>query len=472
MTGTRAAAESLRMFRHVNAMAAAAGWARALCWAQWAPPSRPGGAWLTLGIGPGLAPREWPRQLRLHPRGESLPVRCVAAAQDGCAHAWLRLRNAEHDFGRGTVGGFLRTPDARAPLLALTAGHVLAGSGLAQVLDPVDFSVDGATLGSGRLHGWTPRFGGDGEDTALDVGAVRLDGDAARRLLAQAPLPLGTAGVQEGQPVRLLTRGRGPVAGRAKGLLTAFMRVGDDDALRYQLVQGLCFDLDGGSQPGDSGAALWDSRDRQVALHAGAAPEGSAGNAIATPIARVLNWFGGELVTRSGAAATPPPAAALRVSTLPPAGAVPPPAGQPLAPESARAIEVLARTLWGEARGEREAGMEAVAHVVFNRRDARRWWGASVEAVCQKPFQFSCWNEGTASRRSVLGVTRSDAGFVAALGIAQRLAALSEGERARADTTGGATHYHVAGLSPLPNWAVGRPTCARIGRHVFYRGIA
>ena len=40
--------------------------------------------------------------------------------------------------------------------------------------------------------------------------------------------------------------------------------------------------------------------------------------------------------------------------------------------ETDKAIDVLARTIWGEARGEPLRGQEAVAHVVLNRRNVAR----------------------------------------------------------------------------------------------------
>jgi N-acetylmuramoyl-L-alanine amidase len=156
---------------------------------------------------------------------------------------------------------------------------------------------------------------------------------------------------------------------------------------------------------------------------------------------------------------------------LPPAGAIVASAGAVVS-ESPEAIDVLARTMWGEARGEREGGMAAVAHVVLNRRDAGRWWGSTVEAVCHKPFQFSCWNEGDANRGKLLTVNVGNAEFALAMRTAKALLAMLPTDRARADTTNGATHYHVRGLTPLPNWARGKQPCQQLGRHVFYRGIA
>ena len=58
--------------------------------------------------------------------------------------------------------------------------------------------------------------------------------------------------------------------------------------------------------------------------------------------------------------------------------------------------DILARTLWGEARGESLAGQIAVAWTIRNRVNdgkAKSWWGEGYAGVCQKPYQFSCWNK-------------------------------------------------------------------------------
>ena len=59
------------------------------------------------------------------------------------------------------------------------------------------------------------------------------------------------------------------------------------------------------------------------------------------------------------------------------------------------------RTIWGEARGEGEPGMTAVAHVLLNRlKDGR--WGTALGSVCLAPYQFSCWNIGDPNRARML----------------------------------------------------------------------
>jgi N-acetylmuramoyl-L-alanine amidase len=135
----------------------------------------------------------------------------------------------------------------------------------------------------------------------------------------------------------------------------------------------------------------------------------------------------------------------------------------------AEAIDTLARTLWGEARGEPVRGIEAVAAVIVNRvRLARRrggcWWGGDVIAVCRKPRQFSCWNGGDPNRPKLLAVAEADPVFATCLRIARRALA-----GVLPDPTNGATHYHAVEISPA--WAAGLVPCAEIGRHLFYNDV-
>ncbi|MFT8135469.1 hypothetical protein ACMYLZ_23150, partial [Salmonella enterica subsp. enterica serovar Enteritidis] len=58
--------------------------------------------------------------------------------------------------------------------------------------------------------------------------------------------------------------------------------------------------------------------------------------------------------------------------------------------------DILARTLWGEARGEGQAGQIAVAWTIRNRvfdGKAKSWWGEGYAGVGLKPGRFSCWNK-------------------------------------------------------------------------------
>ena len=58
--------------------------------------------------------------------------------------------------------------------------------------------------------------------------------------------------------------------------------------------------------------------------------------------------------------------------------------------------DILARTRWGEARGESLVGQIEVAWTIRNRvnhGNAKSWWGEGYVGVCQKPYQFSCRNK-------------------------------------------------------------------------------
>lgn len=129
-------------------------------------------------------------------------------------------------------------------------------------------------------------------------------------------------------------------------------------------------------------------------------------------------------------------------------------------------VDVLARTLWGEARGEGKEGMEAVASVILNRVEVAKrldgyWWGNTIIQVCQKPYQFSCWNKLDPNFKKLMSVDENDMHFATALRVSRR--ALLGFIK---DKTYGATHYHTIHI--MPNWAKGQKPTTRIGHHVFY----
>ncbi len=130
-------------------------------------------------------------------------------------------------------------------------------------------------------------------------------------------------------------------------------------------------------------------------------------------------------------------------------------------------VDVLARTLWGEARGEGEGGMEAVANVILNRekiaqKKGKFWWGNNIIQICQKPYQFSCWNRSDPNFQKLQSVDKSDLYFATALRIANRAVA-----GVLTDVTSGATHYHASSITPY--WAKGQTPITIIGAHKFYR---
>jgi len=132
-------------------------------------------------------------------------------------------------------------------------------------------------------------------------------------------------------------------------------------------------------------------------------------------------------------------------------------------------VDTLARTLFGEARGELVRGKEAVASVIINRVKRAKdrggyWWGDSVSAVCRRAWQFSCWNENDPNREKIESVELDNKVFACCMRIARRAVA-----GVLNDPTGGAMHYHTRGIAPP--WARDRKPCAEIGHHLFYNNI-
>lgn len=137
-----------------------------------------------------------------------------------------------------------------------------------------------------------------------------------------------------------------------------------------------------------------------------------------------------------------------------------------LSPASGKPVDILARTLWGEARGESVRGKEAVAAVVVNRvRHARAgramWWGRTISDVCLKPDQFSCWSNPSGGCPDAMVVVPGDPCLAVCVRIARRaVAGVLE------DPTGGATCYHARSVHP--RWAWSRIPSAEVGEHIFY----
>jgi hypothetical protein len=368
---------------------------------------------------------------------------------------------------KGTLGAVLRHVDTPSRLFGLTAGHVFgAGIGSSSGDDVTfDFDSENASSINGRLIDWMPDFGSLPGPTAVDAGIAEVAADEFNELASRkSEWPVGTAWPFANDQLRLRTRGA-EIAGDSMEIMSTWMCVAGDTAKSYQVIDGLAWRTQEATLGGDSGAPIWNNRDELVAIHAGAAPAGLPLNAVAVPIGPILKWARSDIVRRDEPLSRP----ALARGRSPVPLAVPP----GLRPSSSEA-DVMARTMWGEARGEAnpELGMGAVAHVILNRVDLHTWWGRSVIDVCQKPWQFSCWNLDNPNRRQLLAVNTSDARFRMALAISQDLIDVTPADRTRRDPTNGATHYYARRLIRKPAWAADRPPSASIGGHDFFKGIA
>lgn len=131
-------------------------------------------------------------------------------------------------------------------------------------------------------------------------------------------------------------------------------------------------------------------------------------------------------------------------------------------------IDLMARTAYGEARGEGLPGMEAVMHVIMNRVHGLNYYGRSVPEVVTKDKHFSAWNLGDPNRPVMLSASEeTDPLFAKAKALA---ADVYSGNRP--DTTGGATHYHTTAI--LPYWAKSprMRSLGAMGNHTFYQETA
>lgn len=125
--------------------------------------------------------------------------------------------------------------------------------------------------------------------------------------------------------------------------------------------------------------------------------------------------------------------------------------------------EILARTVYGEARGEPYAGQKAVACVVINRVNSGiRWWGQDVKSVCLKPYQFSCWLESDPNRPKIMDVAETDPVYRRCLTLAELAT-----EGLLVDNTGGADSYEAIGTNA--KWAAGHQPTVIIGKHAFFK---
>jgi len=131
--------------------------------------------------------------------------------------------------------------------------------------------------------------------------------------------------------------------------------------------------------------------------------------------------------------------------------------------------DILARTLWGEARGERLAGQIAVACVIRNRVNdgkGRSWWGEGYAGVCQAPYQFSCWNKNDPNYPYLSGAKEiPPKQFEQAKRAADLVISGAE-----PDMTKGATHYYATSI-PAPAWAASATQTLHLGNHLFFKDV-
>ncbi len=126
-------------------------------------------------------------------------------------------------------------------------------------------------------------------------------------------------------------------------------------------------------------------------------------------------------------------------------------------------LKILAKTIYGEARGELNnfglAPLIAVGNVILNRFQKK--FANSITEVCLAPYQFSCWNRTDPNFEKLKNLDVSSSIFKVCLNVAENLI-----EKNWPDLTDGCDHYHTKWIKPY--WA-GQLTPKRIfGNHLFY----
>jgi spore germination cell wall hydrolase CwlJ-like protein len=132
-------------------------------------------------------------------------------------------------------------------------------------------------------------------------------------------------------------------------------------------------------------------------------------------------------------------------------------------------IQILARTIYGEARGEYKkvsggiGALIAIANVVINRAQQKTWFGQTVAEVCLKRWQFSCWNANDPNFYEISKDIIADPIFNICLTVADKVL-----KREWPDLTKGGDHYYSTILKKPPYWAQGKTPKCQIGQHLFF----
>lgn len=464
---------------HIYRIAAAAlarrhaGLARLATLPDWLDPQAVQALWLPLPGGEpllgvavcdGVPLSSLPDRLQLPGAPDALPLRRVRAPR-ACAQGVAGLRPARLPALRGTVTALLHDLRSSDRLL-LTCGHVAAPDLQAAVGQVIRIDHDSAS-GNAALRAWQPHLDLGALKTPIDAALLRIDDEQFQALRLDASLLPAAVGAapRAGQRVTLRRRSS-PIDGR---LLVYWSGPVDVPGLSpgvadYFLDQAIGYQAGVATAGGDSGAAVWDDQSRLMGMHIAGLPNAAAGeaNAVYGSIAPVLDWFKVQPWLRSGVAGDAGLAGLAGVAPATPRASAPQ-AGRTSLP----ALDIVAATIWGEARNQGAEGMRAVACVIANRSRQHYRGKEDAAAVCLDPWQFSCWNAADPNLPKLQRIAADpDSAYLAAVEIAREVLPLSI-----RDITDRARHYYAVTLKKPPYWARGKSPCKVIGDHLFFNDI-
>lgn len=124
-------------------------------------------------------------------------------------------------------------------------------------------------------------------------------------------------------------------------------------------------------------------------------------------------------------------------------------------------VDTLARTIYGEARGEPDEGKQGVANVVMKRVQLGWKGDHDAKSVCLHHAQFSCWLDSDPNKPVIMAVKAKDPVFAKCIAIA--VSALSGN---LSDVTGNADSYERVGTNAY--WGKYLTPTRVIGHHAFY----
>jgi N-acetylmuramoyl-L-alanine amidase len=149
---------------------------------------------------------------------------------------------------------------------------------------------------------------------------------------------------------------------------------------------------------------------------------------------------------------------------------------------SAADVDIMARTLYGEARGSTRDDRLACGWVIRNRaviatqfmqkfrRRHPNFGDGSLAAVCLDPFDFSCWNKNDPNRskldRLILPGSLNDKVFFECM-----MCAMMVIDGTVSDPTFGSTHYHTVAMGWPKAWGERKNPVITIGAHAFYNTV-
>jgi len=123
-------------------------------------------------------------------------------------------------------------------------------------------------------------------------------------------------------------------------------------------------------------------------------------------------------------------------------------------------LQVAAKTLYGESRGEPDIGQQWCAATIVCRAERGGWWGSTLGTVCKKKWQYSCWNANDPNRPVLEALQPDDPEFLRALNNLTHVLRHGVGDRP--------THYHATSITPSWSDAETMRFICTIGRHNFY----